>query len=262
MSSAGWSDFGQLDSLSRGDSPIHRLDGRAKVLTSLLFIIVVASFGRYSVVPLLPLFIFPVVMLLVARLPLFFLLRRLLLVAPFVLLVGIFNPIVDQQPLVRLGTFVVSAGWISFFSIVLRCLLTAGMALILIAVTGFPGICHALARLGVPRVFVLQLLFLYRYIFVLGDEAGRMIKARDLRVFHGRGKGLKVYSALLTQLLWRAIDRAQKVHRAMLCRGFSGEIRLLQKDRFRWADMLFILCWGLFFFLVRLVDIAFWRAGV
>ena len=56
-------------------------------------------------------------------------------------------------------------------------------ALILIALTGFNAVCRALTRLGVPRLFVVQLLLFYRYIFVLVDEAERMEMARSLRSF-------------------------------------------------------------------------------
>ena len=61
------------------------------------------------------------------------------------------------------------------------------VALILIAVTGFNAVCLALDKLGTPRVFVVQLVFLYRYMFVLVDEAARMVRARSLRTFEGGG---------------------------------------------------------------------------
>lgn len=250
---SGLFDLGQLDSLARRSSPIHRLDSRIKVLTVLLFVVVVASYDRYTIVGLLPLFLFPVSLLLLARLPLMFLLKRLMLVAPFAIFVGILNPFFDHQFSVSFGSIVISSGWLSFVSIILRFLLSIGMALILIAVTGFPGICDGLARLGVPRIFVLQLLFLYRYIFVLGDEAGRMVRARALRSFDGRGQGMKVYAAMLAQLLLRTIDRAKRIHVAMLGRGFVGEVHLLSNSRMRLVDIFFLSGWGLFFIIVRLL---------
>ena len=64
-----------------------------------------------------------------------------------------------------------------------------GAALTLIAVTGFNAVCLALDKLGTPRVFVIQLVFLYRYVFVLVDEAARMVRARSLRTFEGGGSG-------------------------------------------------------------------------
>ncbi len=243
-----------LDMLACQESPVHRLDARAKVLTTFIFVVVVASFDKYAVVSLLPLFLFPLVLVVQARLPYGFLGKRLLLVAPFALMVGAFNPLLDQQTQLLLGTFAVTGGWLSFLSILLRFTLTVGMALVLIAVTSFPGICNAIDKLGAPRVFALQLLFLYRYIFVLGEEARRMVRARSLRSFHGRGNGLKVYGALLTQLLWRTIERAQRVHKAMLSRGFVGTVPLLQMKRFTWQDGAFVGLWCGFFIAVRILS--------
>ena len=77
----------------------------------------------------------------------------------------------------------VSGGWVSFFSILLKFFLTMCSALLLISTTSFPGICHALRKLGIPEIFISQLLFLYRYIFVLVEETLRMVRARDLRSF-------------------------------------------------------------------------------
>ena len=67
----------------------------------------------------------------------------------------------------------VSGGWLSFLSILIKFVLTVSTAFLLIAVTSFPGICEALERLKLPKVFVIQLLFLYRYLFVLLEESPR-----------------------------------------------------------------------------------------
>ncbi|NTV76320.1 MAG: hypothetical protein HGA66_19220, partial [Holophaga sp.] len=73
--------------------------------------------------------------------------------------------------------------WISFLSILLRFALTTMAALVLIATTSFTGICAALERLGMPDVLATQLLLLYRYLLVLGEETMRMARARALRLF-------------------------------------------------------------------------------
>lgn len=256
-------DFSAIDALAGRDSAVHRLDARAKVLAVLVFVVVVASYPKYAVLVLLPLLVFPVVLILLARLPLMFLLKRLLLVAPFAVMVGMFNPIFDHQVQLHIGSLAVSGGWLSFCSILLRFVLTVGSVLVLVAITSFPAICQAMGRLGVPWAFVLQLLFLYRYIFVLGDEARRMVRARALRSFHGRGSGLKVYGSMLTQLLWRTLERAQRIYQAMLSRGFSGRFRLLTVSRFGFRDGLFVIGWSCYFILLRLYFSAeIWQAWV
>ena len=94
----------------------------------------------------------------------------------------------------------------------------------------------ALERLRRCRTcFATQLLLLYRYIFVLGEEALRMTRARSLRSFGRRGMGLRVYAQMLGQLLLRTYARAQRVYLAMLCRGFDGQVRIARRLRLRVA---------------------------
>ncbi|HEY6837854.1 MAG TPA: energy-coupling factor transporter transmembrane component T, partial [Geobacteraceae bacterium] len=174
---------------------------------------------------------------------------------PFVLFVAIFNPLLDRQILLQAGPLALSGGWLSFFSILLRLCLTVGAALILIATTGFNGVCAALERLGAPRAFVVQLLFLYRYIFVLADEGGRMARARELRTFDGRGLEMRTYSSLVAHLLLRTIARARRVHLAMLSRGFNGVFTLRRSFDFGWREAFFTAGWSALFICLRAVDL-------
>ncbi|MRR14721.1 cobalt ECF transporter T component CbiQ, partial [archaeon] len=183
-----FNDLNYLDFLSSGDSVLHRLDPRAKLFTVVAFIITVVSFPRYEISSLLPFFFFPAVMIPLAGIPVRYLLRKCLLLLPFAVLIGIFNPIFDQHPMLFLGPVSLSGGTISFFSILIRFTLTVLAAFILVAVTGFNGICLALERFRVPEVFCIQLLMLYRYIFVISDEAVKMARARELRSFGKKGK--------------------------------------------------------------------------
>jgi len=251
----GFSDLGRLDRLAYQDSPIHRLDPRAKLLTTLVFLVCVVSFGKYQVSALLPFFVFPVVLATRGGLPLGYLGRRVLAVAPFAFFVGVFNPLLDRAPLFSLGPFEVSGGWVSFASILLRFTLTVGAAFILIATTSFHGVCLALARLGAPRVMANQLLFLYRYLFVLGEEAMRLLRARALRSFDGRGMGLRVYGNILGHLLLRSLARAQRIHLAMLCRGFDGEIRLMRTLKLGGREVAFTAGWSAAFVALRLYNV-------
>lgn len=248
-------EIGTLDALARQDTRIHRLDPRAKVLTVLVFIVSVVSFGKYEISALLPFIIFPVVLVALGNLPAGYLLKKLLLVAPFAFCIGMFNPFFDREVFFQVGSLMITGGWVSFASILLRFTLTISIALILISTTSFHGICMALEKLGTPRAFVIQLLFLHRYLFVLVDEGVRMVRARTLRSFHGSGMGMKVFGHMLGQLLLRTLDRAQRIHLAMLCRGFTGEIRLLRQFRFGRAEILFTFGWSAAFILLRIYNL-------
>src|SRR5512136_1625181 len=196
-------DFRRLDELATGATAIHRLDARAKVLATIVFIVSVVSFGRYELTPLFPFFLFLVAMAALGDLPARYIARKIVLVLPFAFVVGMFNPLFDREILVRLGPVGISGGWISCASITVRAILTIGAAVILVGVTGFPAICRAMEQLGVPRVFAVQLLFLYRYIFVLTEEGSRASRARELRSCGKRGMGMGAFGSLVGHLLLR-----------------------------------------------------------
>jgi cobalt/nickel transport system permease protein len=251
-------DIGRLNELGAMDTPVHRLDPRAKVVATLLFVVAVTSFPKYEILGLLPFFVFPVAMVSAGNLPTGAVLVRLVPALPFALFVGVFNPILDREIVAQVGSWGITGGWISFASILLRFVLTVGAAIILVATTGFEAVCLALVRLRVPRLLVMQLLFLYRYLFVLVDEADRVVRAYQLRAVGNAAVGRRVYGSMVGQWLLRTLDRGQRVHRAMLCRGFDGEIRLIRRFRMGIRGFVFLLGWSLFFALCRLYDISAW----
>jgi len=248
-------ELGAMDQMARLDSPVHRLDPRAKLVTVLAFLLVTVSFGKYDFSALLPLVFFPLVVASSGEVPLGLLGRKLLFALPFVLFVGLFNPFFDHAVVGRVGGIALTGGWVSFASILLRSALTVGAALTLVAVTGMPALCAGMERLGAPRAFVVQLLFLYRYLFVLAEEGLRMARARQLRSFGRRGVGMRAAASMLGHLLLRTLDRAERVYQAMKARGFTGEVRLLRPLAPGWGDAAFLLGWCAFFALVRLVPL-------
>lgn len=245
-------DFKDLDRFASGDTVIHNLDPRAKVLVTALFIFTVVSFGRYELTALLPFFIFPAVIMALGNLPASYIVRKVAVIVPFAIVVGMLNPFFDRRVLVHIGTLDITGGWISFASIIVRALLTGGAAIILVGVTGFPAICTALERMGMPQPFAVQLLFLYRYIFVLTDEGVRMSRARELRSFGDKGMGMGSYGPLLGHLLLRTWERAERIHMAMLARGFTGAFHSRRTYRFGGKEVIFLLGWSVLFIFMRL----------
>lgn len=244
-------DLGRLDLLAENNSPVHRLDPRVKVLTTLLFIVYVVSFDKYEIARLLPFFLFPAFLIGLGNVPFVYLLKKLLIVSPFVIFIGIFNPVLDREVMLHLGSLEISGGWLSLLSILLRFILTVGAALLLIATTGFPAICKAIVKLGVPKVFAVQLLLLYRYVFVLIEESIRMLRAYSLRSFSNRMMGYRTFRLLLGNLLLRTLDRAQRIHMAMLSRAFSGEIHIMKQFSFGWQETTYLAGCTLLFTFMR-----------
>lgn len=244
-----------FDELAGRRSVIHRIHPVAKLLTTLVYLACIVSFGKYEITPLLPLVFYPLALMVLADLPAVELLKRILIAAPFVLGVGIFNPLYDRIPLLTIGGFSITGGWLSFGSIMLRFGLTVMATLILIATSGIEGVGMALSKLKVPRIFVTQLLLLYRYLNILMEETLRTVRAYTLRSRRERGIRFRVWSSLTGQLLLRTIDRAGRIYQAMRCRGFEGEVRLFQKRPLRLADCLYFMGWSLFFLSARYYNI-------
>ena len=233
-------DIGRLDRLSYRDTFVHHLDPRAKVIATMLFLFTVISFPKYEVAALVPFFLFPVLMMTIGEIPIRFIIKKMIVVSPFAIFIGIFNPILDTRTAAVIFGVSLSAGWVSFLSILLKFTLTISATLLLIATTSFPGVCHALRRLGFPSLFISQILFLYRYIFVLMEEAMRIIRARDMRSFGTRGTGMKVFVRLIGILFLRTVDRAERIYYAMLSRGFQGDIPSLKRTHMVLPDLAFM----------------------
>ena len=240
----------EMDRLARLDTPLHRLDPRAKVLATSVFLGVLASFRSHEVSAPLPLALFPVALAALGAVPFGLLARKTLLGLPFILVLGAFLPWLDRAPALALGPVAVTRGWLAFASLLVRGTLAMATATALVAVTGFGEMCAALDRLGTPRAFSQQLLFLHRYLFLAGDEAGRALQARELRAF-GHPLAAREYGAFAGHLLTRSWERAERVHAALRARGFDGVLPLRARPAFGVRAWAFLLGWSAFFLLCR-----------
>jgi len=243
--------LGYLDTLSYKDTFIHRLDPRVKVIVTFLFVVTVVSFDKYDVYGLVPFSFFPAMLFVFGDIPVKFILKKILLVSPFAVFVGIFNPLLDTRVMNDLCGLAVSGGWISFLSIMVKFFLTISSALLLIATTSFPGVCGGLQKLGLPDIFVSQMLFLYRYIFVLMEETMRMVRARDMRTFSKKGSGIKVYINLAGVLFIRTVEKSERIYQAMLSRGFNGRIETSRTYQIQAKDLVFAAASLAAFYLCR-----------
>jgi cobalt/nickel transport system permease protein len=254
--------LGFLDSLSYRESPVHRLDPRVKLVVTLVFALTVISFRKYEISGLMPFFLYPALFLALGDIPARFIIKKVIFVSPFALFVGIFNPLLDRATLYTIGGVAISGGWISFVSIAMKFFLTVSSALLLIATTSFPGLCHALQKIGLPTIFVSQLLFLYRYIFVLMEEAMRIVRARDMRSFGRKGKGAGTAAHLIGVLFIRTVERSGRIYNAMLARGFTGKIETSRRYALSAGDVIFAFAAFSAFALFRGYDLAVILGGL
>lgn len=232
--------FDEMEGMARLQAAAFALDARIRMAVTACFLVLLLSVSRYDVPNLVAMAAFPVGLTLLAGIPMSFILRRAVWALPFVVMVGVFNPLYDREPMLQLGSLTLSRGWISFAAIVLRGLIATWAALLLVATTGFQPLCTGLRRLHVPALITTQLLFVYRYLFVLSDEASAMIYARSLRSGRARRIPPGEWSALAGSLLLRSLERAGRLHQALLARGFDGEFRSPAPSSIGRRDILFL----------------------
>ncbi len=229
-----------IDRFAYQDSPIHRLDPRAKVVAVLAYSVVLISLGRYEL-PSAWYVLFPFVLLAWGGVPLRFVAKHIVLVSPFIVCLVAFSPVFDRTPVSWHGR-VVPGGWLTGASILVRFALGIAALIGLTATTRFPQLLKGLERLGVPQMLVMQLRFLYRYLFLLLDQAMHLRMARAARDA-GRGpfrERWRVRAGLVGVLFVRTLEQAERTHQAMMARGYDGSIRLLHPLCWRWYDGVFI----------------------
>ncbi|MBC7958845.1 MAG: cobalt ECF transporter T component CbiQ, partial [Vallitaleaceae bacterium] len=227
-----------LDELGEQQTLIHKIHPLAKLITTLVFLVSVVSFGKYEISGLLPLLFFIVLMMSLSDTPVLPTIKRMLLAMPLIIGIGLFNPLLDHEPMVFLGNLTISGGWVSFISLMIKGMLTVSAAIVLIATTGMNQIAIALRMLKVPKLFVVQLLLTYRYITILIEEIGRTSLAYSLRSTSVKGVRFKDWGSLLGQLLNRTLDRASRIYTSMCCRGFEGDYKTGQSLKGNLIDFL------------------------
>lgn len=245
-------ELNRMERASVRSSSLHALDARAKLLVTLLFLVCMLSLPAADLAGVILYLVYPIISSAVAGIGYGTVFRRSLLVLPFVLFIGIFNPILDRQVAFSVGRVAVTTGWLSFLSIILRGLLSAQAVFILIYATGFHNLCRSMRRMGVPSLLTTQLLFVYRYLFVLLQEALSMRRAREARGFGRRGYPLKMWGLFIGQLLLRTIGRSERIHRAMLSRGFNGSVEGISYTRWTTRESVYAAAWACFFLLLRM----------
>jgi cobalt/nickel transport system permease protein len=190
--------------------------------------------------------------------PLRFVLKHILYVSPFVLVMAFTGPWYDRTvATVVFGPWVwhTTVGWLRCWGILSKFVVTMLALIALISTTRFANLLAGLQRLGMPRLLVIQMGFLYRYIFLLIDSAHHILRARAARSAGGVafGREVKVAAAMVGSLFVRSIDAAEHINAAMQARGFDGNWRTINRLEVRIADYVFIViavCFivGLYFF--------------
>ncbi len=224
-----------------GDSLIHRLDPRVRILAALTYSIPLALISRP--IPMLLSLAFSIVMTVLARLNVTALFKRLVIVNSIILLFWIAVPFTFKgEQIFEIGPLVATReGFIYAAAVTLKsnAILLAFLALVATMPVATAG--HAMQGLGFPVKVVTLLLLTYRYVFVIEEEYNRLLRALKARGFKARTNlhTYRTYAYLIGMLFVRSWDRAERVHQAMKCRGFEGKFYCLNQYRVSLEDIFF-----------------------
>ena len=213
------------------ESPVHRLTPQSKLVATVLFVFVVVSTPREAV------WAFGLYALLlagvaaVARVPAGLVLRRMVVEVPFVLF-AVLMPFLSRGERVDvLGVSLSVGGLWAAWNVLAKATLGVVCSILLAATTDLRGLLVGLERLRMPTLMVQIMTFMVRYGDVIGDEMQRMKVARESRGFEGRDiRALPVVARSAGALFIRSYERGERVHLAMLSRGYTGTLPMQGQD--------------------------------
>ncbi|MBM3151755.1 MAG: cobalt ECF transporter T component CbiQ [Chloroflexi bacterium] len=231
-----------LDPYQHRASPIHALDPRVKFVLALAYILTCAltPIGAWPVYTLLLAMILSVELL--STLGIKYVHRRALLAVPFMLaaLPVVFthgDTFLFSMPIGSWTLTAFAEGLERFASVALKSWLSVQAAVVLAASAPFPDLLQAMRAVRIPRLLVSLFGLMWRYLFVLVDEALRLMRARAARSGQGGDAGsrsgrtlawrARVTGGMAGNLLLRAFERSDRIYMAMVARGYDGETRSL-----------------------------------
>ncbi len=226
-----------LDRYVEGSSWLHRADARVKLATTLGFIFAVGSLPPGKWAAFGAMFALVWVTAAASRVGLLRVLRRSLVAAPFILIA---LPTLFTKPGVTLfhldlalfGLTASVEGLEFFVSVLLKSWMSVTAAVLLTASTPALRLLEGLRALRLPAILVAIVMLMYRYLFVLVEQAERMMRARSARsasISRNSGGTLvwraKSAGGMAGSLFIRTLDRSERIYMAMLARGYDGSLR-------------------------------------
>ena len=245
-----------LEEFAEGTSVFHRLDPRVKFITLIPYIIVVAIMQgiRYPALALLV----STIMIIITRINIRKLLNRLGVVNIFILFLWLFLPFSHPgNEVFRVGPLTATReGFLFALSITLKANAIVLATIALLGTSEVFSLTHALVHLKFPRKLVHLFFFFYRYVSVLHDEYSKMRRAITIRAFQAKTNlhTYRTYAYLVGMLIVRSFDHSQRIYKAMLCRGFTGNFPIISHFALKRRDIIFGI---LMIFITIIMGLAF-----
>jgi cobalt/nickel transport system permease protein len=211
-----------------GDSLIHRLPAHAKVLALVGFMLVVVATPRERFLAFAGYAALLAVVAVVAAVPFRFIVTRMVVEVPFIVF-ALLLPVISTGPRIDvLGLSLSEDGLLAGWNILAKGTLGVVAAILLAATTDARALLIGLQRLRLPARLVEIAAFMVRYVDVVVSDMQRMRIARESRGFEGRHLGhLRVVAQSAGALFIRSYERGERVHLAMLSRGYTGAMPLV-----------------------------------
>ena len=230
------------EEFSTGKSFVHGLDPRIKIIVAALFSVVVATSTNFTaLIPALAVSLFLIVFTKLSTRKVFY---RLLLVNGLILFLWLLLPFTFKgEQLFTIGPLVGTKEGVLYASqITLKCNAILLAMIALLATIPIFTLGHAMSQLYFPEKIIHLFLFTYRYIHVIFQEYHRLINAMRIRGFIPQTNlhTYRSYAYLVGMLLVKSYDRAERVHKAMLCRGFSGKYFTLSRFSIKIGDIFYL----------------------
>jgi len=236
-----------IDKYSEINSFIHRLDPRIKIISFLFFILLVVFTRPNSIFTFALYGIVISTLILLSKIPIKYILKRSLVIVPFVLTIAIFIPFFKKGQVAggySFGTLKLTVtydGLMILWNVSVKAILSILCTILLMTSTRFSDLLKALERLKFPNLFIMILSFMYRYIFVIVDELMKMRQAKAARSVGGsKWFHTKVLTNMIGVLFMRAYERGENVYLAMCSRGFNGQIKTMNNFQLKMSDLCFL----------------------
>lgn len=238
-------------------SLIKGIDPRALIGVTFLYLFFLLSLPLEKPASLIWFAIYPIILSPLSDLSYSKVFLKSFYILPFILLIGVFNPFLDYRPAMEFGGRIVSMGWITFFSIILRGLLTFQALYLLINNCGFLDICNSMQRLGLPKVLTVQLQLLYRYINVFIEEALKLHYSVVSRGYGKKNYSISLWTRITGNLFLRTLERSKRIHNSMISRGFTDYFPSEINYNWNFRDTIYTLSWLSLFLILYFVDISY-----
>jgi len=236
-----------LDQYSDRDSLLHRLDPRAKFIATAMFVLVAVLMPVGSWISFGLLLAAVGIAVAISRVSPVFLFKRSLVVLPFVLLVMVSVPFLHGGKIAfgfNIGSWhldLTASGLELLATVMIKAWLSVLALSTLAATTRMSDLLKGMEKMKLPRILVMLMSFMYRYLFVLTDESQRLLMARNSRNVGGSiGQHIRSVGFMAGTLFLRSFERGERIYAAMLARGYDGHTRTLNTLRFRTADFVMV----------------------